>query len=252
MELSVDIKKAAYRRHAVLENIRFTLSAGSFTAILGRNGSGKSTLLSCIAGILPFEGTICAGGIDLGTLSGRERARRIAVMLQQPRAPHITVEELVCFGRRPYHTFGHDRPDAPDLAKIEAAIQKTALEPLRHRYVDTLSGGEQRRAHFAAMLAQDTPVVLLDESTAFMDAENEARYLELAAAMQGQKTVLAVLHDLSAAVRYARRVIVLDEGTVCFDGTAAAFAASGIPEAVFHVRRYTAQDEHGEQALFFR
>lgn len=252
MELSVNITIAAYRRRTVLENVHFTMEPGTFTAVIGRNGSGKSTLVSCIAGILPFEGSIRADGVDLASLTGRERARRISVMLQQPRAPHIPAEELISFGRVPYHPLGQGKLTPQDREAIESAIRETELESLRTRFTDTLSGGEQRRVHFAAMLAQDAPVMLLDESTAFMDAENEIRYLEKTASLKGRKTVLAVLHDLASAVRYGDRILLLDSGTVGFFGTAEEFLASSLPEEVFHVKRYYAEDGDGNRTLFFR
>lgn len=252
MELSVSIRKAAHRRRTILENVNFTLDEGIFTAVIGKNGSGKSTLVSCIAGILPFEGSIRADGTDLTNMTGRERAQRISVMLQQPRAPHVTVDELAAFGRTPYHPFGQGKLTPQDRAAIEIAIKEAELESMRTRFVDTLSGGEQRRAHFAAMLAQDAPVMLLDESTAFMDAENESRYLRKIASMKGRKTVLAVLHDLAAAVSYADRILLLDGGTLRFWGTSEEFLSTSLPEEVFRVKRFEAADEDGNRALFFR
>lgn len=252
MELNVNIARAGYRRRTVLENVNFTLEDGTFTAVIGRNGSGKSTLVSCIAGLIPFDGKITAGGTDLSSLSGRERAMRISVMLQQPRAPHVTVEELVSFGRAPYHPIGRGKITGADRAAVECALAETGLESMRKRYADTLSGGEHRRACFAAMLAQDTPVMLLDESTAFLDAENEARYLSKIAALKGKKTVLAVMHDLSDAVRYADRILLIDRASLCFSGTPAEFLATALPEEIFRLTRYEAVGENGERALFFR
>ncbi|MBR3998216.1 MAG: ABC transporter ATP-binding protein [Clostridia bacterium] len=252
MELTVCIRKAAYRRRTVLENVNFTLADGTFTAVIGRNGSGKSTLISCIAGLLPYDGEILADGVNLEKLTGRERALRISVMLQQPRTPHVTVEELISFGRVPHHPMGRGKLTAEDREAIESAVRESELESMRERYADTLSGGEQRRAHFAANLAQNAPVMLLDESTAFMDAENEARYLEKTASLRGRKTILAVLHDLGAAVRYSDRILLLDGGTVRFLSTPEEFLGTFLPEDVFHVKRYEAADEDGKRVLFFR
>ena len=139
-----------------------------------------------------------------------------------------------------------------DRDAIESAVREADLESLRSRYVDTLSGGEQRRAHYAAMLAQNSPVLLLDESTAFMDTENETRFLEKTASLKGKKTVCAVLHDLASAVWYSDRILLLDGGTMRYFGTSEEFLRTSLPEDVFHVKRCCAETEDGQKLIFFR
>lgn len=185
-------------------------------------------------------------------LTARERARTLSLMQQQPRAPHVTVEELVSFGRWPHQLTGQGKLSVQDRERVEYALAETRLTSLRSRYTDTLSGGEQRRAHFAMMLAQDTPIILADESTAFMDAASESRYLEKLAALKEKRTILAVLHDLSAALRFADHILVLDGGKLCFDGSTEDFVDTTIPEDIFEVTRFTARDDAGNTALFFR
>lgn len=251
-ELKIDIKKAAYRNRVVLKNVRFTAEPGSFTAVIGRNGCGKSTLISCIAGLMPFDGIITADGVDPAALTGRERALKMSVMLQMMRAPHVPVEDFVAFGRTPYHAMGDGGLTAEDREKIGYAIREAELEDMRLLYADRISGGEQRRAYFGMMLAQDAPVMLLDESTAFMDADHESRLLGKIAALKGKKTVVAVMHSLENALRYADQIILLDEGSLRFAGTADEILATELIEEIFHVRRYTAADCDGRSAIFFR
>ena len=242
MSISVRIDRAAYGRRTVLENIAFDAPDGSLTVVIGRNGSGKSTLISCLAGLMPFEGEVLADGVELSSLSVRARAREVSVLLQNPRRPHVTVRELVGFGRNPYRATLGRESDA-DRAAVSRALADTDLLPLADCYVDRISGGEVRRAYFGAMLAQDTPVVLLDEATAFMDKDYERRFLSAARALaDGGKTVLSVMHDLSAALSVADCVLLLDGGRQAFFGTVADLLATDLVERTFSVRRYTAGD----------
>lgn len=218
----------------VLRDVDVTLPAGSFTAVIGRNGSGKSTLLSCAAGLLSFSGTVTYGGIRLDTLSCAARARLIAMTQQRLRAPHITVSELLAYGRQPYLGMLR-RPDASDRAAIADAASFAELAPLYDRYLDTLSGGELRRAYLGMAAAQDTPVLLFDEPTANLDMDYEEAFLEKLSALQRTrgKTAVVVLHNLSAALTYADRILLIDGGTVRFAGTTEALCTSGLLREVF-------------------
>lgn len=246
MSISVRIDRAAYGRRTVLEGVAFDAPNGSLTAIIGRNGSGKSTLVSCLAGLMPFEGRVQADGVDLASLSVRERAKIVSTLLQNPRRPHVTVRELVGFGRNPYRgVLG--RESVADRAAVIRALVDADLVSLADCYVDRISGGEVRRAYFGAMLAQDTSVVLLDEATAFMDKDYERRFLCAARALADSgKTVLSVMHDLSAALSVADRVLLLDGGKQLFFGSVTDLLATDLVERTFSVRRYAA-----DNVLFF-
>lgn len=251
MKLELDALCAAYGKTQVLHNISFSLADGRFAALVGRNGCGKSTIVACLNGMLPYTGTIRLDGKTLSAMSRRERAAAVAVMPQTLSAPHITVEELVRFGRSPYHGIG-EKLDARDLEIVERALADAALESLRHRYVDRLSGGERRRAYLGMILAQDTPLIVLDEATANMDADHESRFMALLSGlvkMHG-KTVLSVTHQLSDAVRYADDIALLDAGALRFFGTTTALLAGDALESTLGVRRYTAVED-GREHVFF-
>ena len=258
--LSIRIDRAAYPGTPPVLN---DIADAGFVAIIGRNGSGKSTLLSCIAGLIPFVGTVSLAGTPLHTLSPGARAARIAMVQQSPRAPHITVETLVSFGRRPYLSLANVRETENDRRAVEAAITAASLDGIRRRHLDCISGGELRRAYLGMALAQETPILLLDEATANMDMDYEASFLALLRDLAhtkthgsgsggngsdsaGGKTVLSVMHNLGAAVRYADRIVVVDGKTVCFVGTPAQFCDSGLAQQVF--RAAPVQTEHG---IFF-
>lgn len=214
MRLDIDLRRVGYRNQTVLSDLRFSVETGEFLSIIGKNGVGKSTLLSAIASLLPYEGSILADGTPLSDLSPKERARRISLLPQSPRAPHVTVEELVWFGLypdlRPLH-----RADEAAEARVARALADAELTALSHRFVDRLSGGERMRAYLGATLAQNTPILLLDEPTSSMDAAHEHRFLSLVRRLSGEqhKTVIAVTHDLSAAFRFSDRILLLDGQT---------------------------------------
>ena len=237
-----DIKElsACYGRREILHGLTFAVPQGSFTAVIGRNGSGKSTLVASLAGLQPYRGEITVGGVSLALLRGRERARTVSLLPQQIRAPHVTVEELVRFGRSPYLAMGRGL-DAVDLRHVEETLSAASLDALRTRYVDTLSGGERRRAYLGMTLAQDAPTMLLDEPTANLDLAVEASLWRIVKRRQTKRgrTVIAVMHDLTDAVRLADRILLLDGGAIRFSGTTADFLRTTLAEDVMSVRRYT-------------
>ena len=223
----------------ILDGISFRLRSGGLTALVGRNGSGKSSLLSCLDG-LPYRGTVLLGGEDLRALPPRRRARIAAILHQDMPAPGLTVRELAAFGRQPYLDFtGRLRED--DREAVERALRAAQVHDLAERRVDTLSGGERQRAYLAMVLAQETELLLLDEPGAHLDKTWEASFLELLTGLEG-RTVLLALHDLDAAVRYARDILVLEEGELIFSGSVEECLEKEVLEKTFRLRRYTAEE----------
>jgi iron complex transport system ATP-binding protein len=196
------------------------VDSGEVVAIVGPNGAGKSTLLSVMAGDLPpSAGSVRLGGEDLAGLSIEELSRRRAVLTQDlPSRIPFTIEELVALGRHP-HRRDAANSDEVDRMTIERAIAAVELTGWERRTVATLSGGERLRAHLARVLAQETPVILLDEPTASLDVAHQEQVFSLAQSMaeEGRATAI-VVHDLNAAARYADRILLLDSGHVRADG----------------------------------
>lgn len=223
----------------ILDGISFGLRPGGLTALVGRNGSGKSTLLSCLDG-MPYRGTVMLGGEDLRTVPPRRRARMAAILHQDMPAPRLTVRELASFGREPYLDFT-GRLREQDREAVDRALRDAQVLGLAERRVDTLSGGERQRAYLAMVLAQETELLLLDEPGAHLDRAWEASFLELLTRLEG-RTVLLALHDLDAAVRYARDILVLEEGKLIFSGTVEECLQKEILEKTFCLRRYTAEE----------
>ncbi len=224
---------ATYRRKTVLKNISFSVEPGSIAALIGRNGAGKSTLIQCLMGEkTDYLGGITLDGQDVCQLSLTDRASCIACLPQLLPRPHVTVRELVNFGRTPYVPLS-GKLSQTDVDAVEQAISAVGLPDSADAYVDTLSGGEQKKAFFAMTLAQDTPVVILDEPTAHLDTASRFEFLDLL--VKTNKTYLLVMHELPEVLRYADHIIAIHEHGVAFDGSPEECLALGIPESCFGV-----------------
>ena len=239
---------AGYGGQDVLQDISLTLRPGQVTAIIGPNGCGKSTLLKTAVGILsPSAGTILLSGEDARSLSTAERARRVAYLPQNRRAPDISVLRMVLHGRFPYLNYPRRyRPE--DITAAKDALRQTGLGDLQDELVSRLSGGMQQAVYIAMALAQDTDTILMDEPTTFLDAAHQLRLLNMARQLaDGGKAVALVLHDLSHALRTADTVSVMQTGRLVCTGTPEEVFASGILEQVFGVRVGRYATEHGWQ-----
>lgn len=227
-------------KRRILDGVTLTLRPHRLTALVGRNGSGKSSLLACVNQERPYKGQILEGERDLALLPPRERARRIAYLPQSLPAPHITAEEMVALGRNPHLDFTGRLHDC-DRQAVEQALADADARSLAGRYMDTLSGGERQRVALAMILAQNTPIALLDEPTAHMDLYFQAAFLHRLREIKNakKKTFLVVLHDLAAAMEFADDVVVLEQGRLCFSGTREQCLEAGILEKSFGLERHT-------------
>ena len=200
-----------------LTAITTALRPGEVTAICGPNGAGKSTLLACLAGLLQAgSGTVTLDAMPLASLAPRARARAIGYLPQSPEvAWDVSVETLVSLGRIPWRRV----PLSQDEPAIDSAIAAMDLEPLRHRPVSRLSGGERARALMARVLATAPRWLLADEPLANLDLAHAAQLIARLRQQAGEGTgVVLVLHDLAQAMNHADRVLVLADGRLVVDG----------------------------------
>ena len=190
----------------VVSGINAVVRSGQLTCLTGENGIGKSTLLKTLTGFLPkLGGELLLDGRDVGTFSQRELARQVSIVLtQKPDIQNLTVEEVAGLGRSPYTGFFGRLHDA-DRTVIADALAAVGIEPLRHRMIQTLSDGERQKVMIAKALAQQTPAILLDEPTAFLDFPSKAETFRLLQRMahDRDKLILLSTHDLGLAVRFA-------------------------------------------------
>lgn len=239
MSISVSLKSVSYGKRIALKDVKFELPGGSFTAVLGRNGSGKSTLVGALLSLLRYDGVIAFDGRPASLMSYKERGKNVSGVLQTPRAPHITVYELVLFGRST-RVGGFKRYAEEDKLEVERALEAASLLSLREAYLDEISGGELKRAYFAMALAGGAKNLVLDEATASMDSDYESAFLSLERALADDgKTIVAVMHNLEAAVRYADRILLLDGGGQLFFGTTEQILKTELIEKTFNVYRET-------------
>lgn len=236
MKLEFCNVSAGYGGKPVLEAVCFA-PEGGITVLLGRNGAGKSTLLGCLTGQSRYEGEILLDGRPVRGLSPADRARLVASLPQELPAPRVTVEELVGFGRTPWLPFS-GRLSPTDSAAVEAALEAVGLRSQAEQMVDTLSGGQRKKAFLAMVLAQDAPLVVLDEPTAHLDAGSRFELLQLVQRLHRDtgKTFLVVMHELPEALLLADRIAVLAEGTVAFCGTPTQCLQEKIAEKYFDIR----------------
>ncbi len=228
---------AGYKKKAVLRDVSFSVPQGQITVLIGRNGAGKSTLLRCLTGEKKdYRGMITLNGEDVRVFDSRKRATAVACLPQELPRPRVTVRELVSFGRAPYTPLTGTL-SAEDVAAVDKALADTGITHLADALVDTLSGGERKKAFFAMVLTQDTPVVVLDEPTAHLDAVSRFEFLELVEEIcHGTgKTFLLVMHDLTDVMRFADQVVVLHQQSIVFAGTPEDVLNQKVPEKCFGI-----------------
>ena len=221
--LVADHLTLGYVRDApVVDELSFAVPKGRITCILGPNGCGKSTLLQALARLLrPVSGGVLLDGQLISKLPTKEVARRVGLLPQGPVAPAgLTVADLVARGRFPHQGL-LQQWSREDEAAVEQALEVTQVAALRNRAVDELSGGQRQRVWIAMALAQDTPVLLLDEPTTHLDIAHQLEVLDLLSELnrsQG-RTVVMVLHDLNEAARYGHHLVAMRQGRIVAQGT---------------------------------
>ena len=237
MTLRTENLTVCYGTNKVLDGVSLALPAGKTTALLGPNGCGKSTLLNCFSRLLtPQSGGVFLGDSAINTLSSRQLARRLALLPQHHLPPEgITVQELVSYGRNPWLSLW-GRLSVEDNTRVHDAMSQTRIQHLAERRLTDLSGGQRQRAFLAMVLAQDTPVVLLDEPTTYLDINHQVELMRLMGELRAQgKTVVAVLHDLNQASRYCDHLVVMANGHVMAQGTPEEVMNPGLLRTVFSV-----------------
>ncbi|GEK79294.1 ABC transporter ATP-binding protein [Agrococcus baldri] len=227
----------AYERRVVAERLSVGIPDGSFTVIVGPNACGKSTLLRALARLLrPQAGKVLLDGRSIAAYPTKEAARRVGLLPQSSLAPEgISVADLVARGRYPHQTLLRQWSER-DRAAVELAMARTDVTSLAEVPVDELSGGQRQRAWVAMALAQETPILLLDEPTTYLDVAHQIELLDLFAELHDAGgTLVAVLHDLNHAARYATHLIAMRDGRVVAEGPPREIVTAELVERVFGI-----------------
>ncbi|MDQ0643882.1 ABC transporter ATP-binding protein [Microbacterium murale] len=212
--------RIGYGGAAIIDGIDVEIPPGELTVIIGPNACGKSTLLRSLARLLkPESGSVLLDGTDIRSVPTKELARRLGLLPQTPIAPDgITVQDLVSRGRYPHQTLLRSW-SLDDENAVADALSATEVSDLAERRVDELSGGQRQRVWIAMALAQETAVLLLDEPTTFLDIGHQNDVMELISGMQdGERTIVAVLHDINQAARFATNLIAMKDGRIIAEG----------------------------------
>jgi ABC-type cobalamin/Fe3+-siderophores transport system ATPase subunit len=242
----------AYGERVVSEGLDVEIPDDSFTVIVGPNACGKSTLLRALARLLkPKEGSVVLDGRAITSIPSKEVARRLGLLPQGSVAPDaITVADLVARGRYPHQALLRQWSREDERAVL-AAMRSTRIDDLAERPVDELSGGQRQRVWLAMVLAQETPLLLLDEPTTFLDIAHQIEVLELCAELHERRghTLVAVLHDLNHACRYATHLIAMAEGRIVAEGDPGEIVDAALVEHVFGLRCRVIEDPESGSPL---
>ena len=235
----------SYDGERVLHGVNAVFPKEKISVLIGPNGCGKSTTVKSVMRLVPeYTGEIAVDGTPLENISQKELARKIAYVSQSRNVPDITVYNMVMHGRFPYLSYPR-RYRKEDREIVSRAIETAGLSEFADRKLENLSGGQRQKAYMAMALAQDTDVIIMDEPTTFLDVKNQFEMMDHARKLTKEgKTVIMILHDMEAVLRYADHVVLMQDGRDVLSGSAEEVLRSKEMEEVFgiHAGFYEAED----------
>lgn len=238
MDLVANSVTLAYEDFEAVSDLNCVIPPRQITTFIGPNGSGKSTLLRGLARLMkPRSGVVLLDGKEIHRSPTKLVAKRLSMLPQRPSAPDgLLVRELVALGRFPYQGFlGALSPE--DDRQVELALKTAGVEPLSNRPMGELSGGQRQLAWIAMALAQNTPTILLDEPTTFLDLAHQLEVLELLQKLhrESQRTIVMVLHDVNQAARFSDHMVAMSRGKIVASGKPAEVVTAQLMRRVFAI-----------------
>ncbi len=252
VRLYTDDLNISYGERLIVKNLSVEIPDKKITAIIGSNGCGKSTLLKTMTRIIPQQsGVIILDGENIARQNTKSLAQKIAILPQTPEsASGLTVGELVSYGRFPYQK-GFGRLTKKDYEVIDWALHVTDINRFRFRPVDELSGGQRQRVWIAMALAQETPMIFLDEPTTYLDMAHQLEVLELLQKLnvEQERTIVMVLHDLNHAARFADYIVALKDGQIVKAGHCEEVITKTVLKEVFHIDAEIGRDPRTKKPM---
>ena len=236
-----------------LNGVSVAVERGTWVALIGPNGAGKTTAIRALCGLVRYTGEVLVDGVEARARGRRELARLCAFVPQIPETPpELTVAEYVLLGRTPHLGYFGVEGEADRLA-AERALDRLELLDFAERPLGSLSGGELQRVVLARALAQEAPILLLDEPTTALDLGRQQQVLELVDSLRhGDLTVVSTMHDLTLAGQYADRLVLLDRGSIVAEGSAAEVLSAPNVASYYGASVRVVQDERGVFVLPLR
>lgn len=251
----IEIKELSfsYDDKKTLDKVSLNVEKGKITTLIGPNGCGKTTLLKCISGIeRNFDGTVNLDGKNVLSYSLKELALKMSVLAQYRGISSISVKTFVSHGRFPHLDISR-KMTQEDKQKVSEALETAGVTHLADRMIDELSGGERQRVYIAMTLAQDTPYVLMDEPTTYLDISHKIDIMKLMESMKKSgKTMLCVLHDLSLALHYSDTVAVMENGKIISISSPEQAVRDGVIDRVFSVKCIGVDTPCGKEYVFYK
>ena len=208
-------------KEKIIDDISFKIEEGKFVSLIGPNGSGKSTIIKLLSHLYPpWKGKILIGNEDINSLSKKELARKVSLVPQNTLIDYeFTVEDIVLMGRYPYKK-RFEKYDEKDYEIVHEALKATNTLHLKDKYITEISGGERQRVIIAKALAQETPIILLDEPTSHLDINHQMEILNLLRRLNKEKktTIIIAIHDINLASRYSDEIIIIGSGKIIDNG----------------------------------
>ena len=244
--LSAEGVLVRYNENEVLHKVSASFRGGRITAVIGPNGSGKSTFLKTLIGLVPkTEGVILSGGVSIDKLSASQIARKIAYLPQIKNIPDLSARTMVLHGRFSHLSYPR-RYRSEDIRAAEEALRTVGIEEIADKSVSSLSGGTVQLIFLAMALAQDSPVILMDEPASFLDIAHQIKLMELCSSLADKgKAVVMVMHDIPMTLKYAHEIVILSKGRIAAAGTSLQVYESGVLDKVFGVRVNHVDTERG-------
>lgn len=227
----------------ILKDINIVFQDNKVTAVIGSNASGKSSLIKCINNVYKYDGEILYNNYNVLNMNIKERGKKISILPQILKYPHILVYNLLLMGRNPYLSF-NEKISEEDIKKVEEVLIKFNIFNLKDKYLDELSGGQRQIVYLAMQVIQDAELMIFDEPSSFLDVKYEKELINTIIELKEKynKTIVIVMHDINKIIRFADNIVIVNDGRIIFNNSVENCLECKIIEKTFGLNRYNMKD----------